>query len=442
MNNSKIQWHGDIALSSSTVTIFSKEKKQTHTNRKEQKLSSDVVPWGDNNRYPQELLEAIEKTGAAGGGMRVLRAAHYGRGFSPFTNEKDEDGKRKINEAYLEDYPEVYAFWQQSKMKRFWLETIADLETFSVAFPEFILSSNFQKIVSVRRQKAAWCRFEPMDEKTGLIKNVCIDTNWQSATKGNYTQTVPVMDSYWTAEQIREYCKQQKIYKFILPIFYPMINEAYYPVTDWHASYKNGWMEVASKIPEYKKFLFENQINLKFIVYVSEEYFTRLYRDEWDEFLPDRKKELREQLTNAINDHLSGNKSAGKSIGVMKYLTEDGNWEKGIEIEAIDNKLKDGTYLPEASAANSEILFGQGVDPTLLGAGIPGGKLGAGSGSDKRVAFSILSSLMKSRREITLEPWEFLKAYNGWPLELQGGFADTTITTLDANPTGSQSTRV
>jgi hypothetical protein len=106
----------------------------------------------------------------------------------------------------------------------------------------------------------------------------------------------------------------------------------------------------------------------------------------------------------------------------------------------VENKLKDGSYLPEASAANSEIMFAMGVDPSIVGAGIPGGKMNTGSGSDKREAFSILTSLFKTKREISLEPWQLLRDYNGWDEELEAEFANTKLTTLDANPMGVETT--
>ena len=56
-------------------------------------------------------------------------------------------------------------------------------------------------------------------------------------------------------------------------------------------------------------------------------------------------------------------------------------------------------------------MFALGVDPSLIGAGIPGGKLGAGSGSDKREAFTILSALKKHDRETTIEIFEFIQQY-------------------------------
>ena len=46
--------------------------------------------------------------------------------------------------------------------------------------------------------------------------------------------------------------------------------------------------------------------------------------------------------------------------------------------------------------------------------------------------------LKKTKRETTLDVWRLLRDYNGWPANLEGGFANTSLTTLDANPTGTE----
>jgi hypothetical protein len=69
---------------------------------------------------------------------------------------------------------------------------------------------------------------------------------------------------------------------------------------------------------------------------------------------------MREQLATAIDEHMSGNKASGRSL-ISPILEEGGKFVEGIRVEPIDNKLKDGSYLPDASAANSEILFAIGV---------------------------------------------------------------------------------
>lgn len=439
----KVISHGDIALGigSKTAFTFGKNTKDSTTTVKIKDSDGEkIAKWGASNRLPQEILASLRLNGTAGSALRVLKATHYGQGFNLYITEVTEDGKQKKLTQSLENYPEIKEFFNISKMNRFWTETIADLETLDLAFPEFILDQNYNKIVSIRRQPTAKMRFSEMNLKTGLVENAYLCHNWSSNTslEDEFVAKIPIVDNYWTADQIREYCKKKRIQKFIMPIFYPLMDETYYPHADWHAVYHNGWMEVANSIPNYKKHLFENQIHIKYVVHISEEYFKRTYHGDWEEFKPEKRLEIRKALTEAIDDHLSGNKNAGKSIQSIVYKDHMGNWVKGIEVQAIDDKLKDGAYLPEATAANSEISYAFGVDPSIVGAGIPGGKLNTGSGSDKREAYSILTALFKTKRETTLDVWRLLRDYNGWPTELQGDFANTSLTTLDANPTGTE----
>jgi len=443
---SNVIYHGDVAFGKGSLTAFSfgkpigpKEEQHTIINE-ETTASGSVAKWGDDNMFPQNLLKKVRLNGSAGAGLRFLKATHYGQGFMLFKEEATEDGKRDKQIVSPSDHPEIRSFFQRSKMNRCWLETISDLETFQIAFPEFILSKDFNKVLSVRRLPTAKCRFKRMNEKTGLIEEVGFCHNWKSSTTfdSEFVEKIKLIDSYWSGEQIKEYCKKNKIYKFVMPIFYPLMDESYYPKAEWHAVYHNGWMDVANSIPLYKQKLFENQLHIKYVVHISEEYFQRTYGADWQDFTPDKKIEIRKTLLENIDKHLSGNENAGKSIQSVTYKDAQGEWVQGIKVEAIDDKLKDGAYLPEASAANGEIIFSLGMDPTLIGAGIPGGKLNTGSGSDKREAFSILTSLFKTKRETTLDIWRMLRDYNQWPEELEGDFANTVLTTLDKNPTGVQ----
>ncbi|MAF36842.1 hypothetical protein CL622_07025 [archaeon] len=435
--------HGDVAFGHGSGTVFSFGKtSESHTIvNPEDKSSGKIAKWGEDNKYPQNFIKTLKLNGAGSAGARFLKSTHYGQGFKLY-KPNTENGKESKELVSLIDHTEIRDFFRTCKMERFWVETIADLEDLYIAFPEFILSKDFNTITSVRRLQTSKCRFQKINEATGLIENIYYCHKWEPNTKedSEYVETIAAIDSWWSAEQIKEYCKKKKIYKFVMPVFYPLQDETYYPEADWHAIYRNGWMDVAASIPEYKKHLFQNQINVKHVVHISEEYFTRTYKDQWADFTDEKKKQIRDQLTEAIDNHLSGNKNAGKSIQSITYKDANGNWTKGIEVTAVDDKLKDGAYLPEASAANSEIMFAMGVDPSLLGAGIPGGKMNTGSGSDKREAFSILTSLFKTKRQITLEVWELLRDYNGWDPDLEGDFANTELTTLDKNPTGTQTT--
>lgn len=402
----------------------------------------EIASWGKNNDYPQQVLKEVKKNGAAASSLRFLRKAHYGNGLILFRNEVTEDGKKVIKIVPVTALKDINAFFKKSQMSRFWKETIADLEWFSIAFPEYILSNNFATINRVKRQKAAWCRFEMMNEESGLVEHVYISEKFGKGgsvdVTSQFVEKIPLIDSYWSADEVREYCKVNKINKFIRPVFYPLIDEAYYPESEWHAILKSGWLDVANSVPAAKKALFANQMIIKFLIEIDEEYYKNIYAEEWAKMKVEERKKIRQDLVDSINSGLVGNEKAGKSIQAMKYTNAKGEQVSAITITPIDDKLKDGSYLPEAEAANSEVLFSLGVDPSLIGAGIPGGKLGAGSGSDKNAAFNILSALFKTNRETTLEIFDFVQDYNGYDETINAGFENTVLTTLDKNPTGTQ----
>jgi hypothetical protein len=399
-------------------------------------ITGEVVQWGSNNLYPQDFYnKKFLKNGAAVGGISILKSTHHGNGFQLYKEDVDPNsGEIIIKNQLLKSFPEIKKFVRDNKLPKFWFEKITDQSLFQIAFTEHVLSANQEQIVRVKRQKAAHCRFAKMDD-SGRIPYVFINTDW-SNNKKELTAVVDFIDGNMTAQEIKDYCKLKKIYNFITATYYPLVNENYYPNADWHAVDRSGWIDVANSVPELKKALFENQMHFKYIVYVSDLYFESFYKEEWDDFDAAKRQSMREQLATAIDDHMSGNKASGRSL-VSPIIEENGKFAKGIEVEPVDNKLKDGSYLPDASAANSEILFAIGVNPAIIGAGTPGGSNLGGSGSNIREAYTVLSASLVPRRNTTLEDWELWRDYNGWDEDLEAGFPNVNLTTLDKNPTGA-----
>lgn len=239
-----------------------------------------IASWGKANDYPQQVIKEVKKNGAAASSLRFLRKAHYGNGLVLIKEEVTEEGKKAPKMVPLSDVQDIAQFFQKSQMNRFWKETITDLEWFSIAFPEYILSENFQTINRVKRQKTAWCRFEMMNEENGLIEHVYVSEKFGKGGAvdilSQYVEKIPLIDSYWSAEEVKEYCKENKIKKFIRPVFYPLLDEAYYPESEWHAILKSGWLDVANSVPELKKALFKNQMTIKFLIEVDEKYFENI----------------------------------------------------------------------------------------------------------------------------------------------------------------------
>ena len=443
-------FHGNIALSSSSYggavfsfnnTVAKGEDTVTTIKVDTKDKVGTIAAWGKSNDYPQKVLEMAKKNGSTARGISFNRKAHYGNGLVLMHLDATNDGKQDVKVVPLTSQPDIAAFFSRSQMPRFWKETIADLEWWSIAFPEYILSNDYTKINRVKRHKAAWCRFEVMNEDTGNIENLYISEKFGKATvavDSKFVATVPLIDSYWSPEEVKEYCKANKIHRFVRPIFYPLIDEAYYPESEWHAVVKSGWLEIANNVPEWVMNMFKNQVSIKYHIEIDERYYEKLFENEWSNFTNERRMEERGKTVAAINEHLSKPENAGKSIQTMMFENHNGEQVSAVKITTIDDKYKEGVYLPQAEAANSEILFALGVDPSLIGAGIPGGKLGAGSGSDKNAAFNIVNALFKTNRETTLEVFDFIRDYNLWDSTITAAFENTILTTLDKNPTGSQ----
>lgn len=401
-----------------------------------QDVTGEIIPWGSNNLYPQDFYnKKFLKNGASVGGINTLKSTIHGNGFALFKKVKDASGKVELQEQLLSDFSEIRSFIQINKLDKFWYEKITDQALLQIAFTEHCLSGDYSKIVRVKRHKAAHCRFAKMDDK-GVIPFVAINTDWSNDNK-KYTVTIPYMDPDFSVEEIKEYCKAKKIHNFITSSCYPLVDESYYPKVDWHAVDRSGWIDVANSVPELKKALFENQMHFKYMIYVSDFYFESFYKEEWDEFDAEKRQKMRQDLADTIDDHMSGNEASGRSL-ISPIFDENGKPVKGITIEPVDNKLKEGSYLPDASAANSEILFAIGVNPAIIGAGTPGGSNLGGSGSNIREAYTVLSASLAPRRNYVTDDFDLWREYNGWDADLIGVFPSVNLTTLDKNPNGQE----
>lgn len=427
-----------VLSASKTAVLFDNRNGQTSPKIKKANADTDKFSaWGDDNLYPQELTEKLNKTGAAIGGLEVLCSAHYGLGFRLYEDVETQEGVSS-RERLRTSFPEINAFFKSCRWDIALSEIIEDFETYGIAFVEYLLSPNYDKIVSIKRQQAAHCRLG-VPKPNGYIDKVYINTSFGDNFDEELTLEVPFFSDIHNVESLKAYCKAKKIEKFIIPVMRTLTTEKNYPKVKWHSSFVNGWVDVVLSVPTFKKYMFENQLNLKFVIYVADDFFSHKYgRNEWQEMSDTQKEEERQKTIRAIDAHMSGNKAAGRSFLSPFFRDQNGNLIRGIEVVPIDDKIKDGNFLPDASAGNSEILFPMGVDPCLLGAGIPGGKTLSGSGSDKREAYTILSTRMPIKRLRTLEIFDRIRDWNGWPETLYGNFPNINLTTLDKNPNGQQ----
>ena len=167
-------------LSAKTAVLFGSDKQSLST-PKTQKDSSDTdkyAVWGDSNLYPQEFTKKLNKTGAAIGGLEVLISAHYGLGFRLYQDVETEEGVT-TRERLRSAFPDIDSFFKTCRWDVTMAEIIEDFETYGIAFVEYLLAPNFDKIVSIKRQQAPHCRLGVPNEK-GFVDKVYINTTWGS----------------------------------------------------------------------------------------------------------------------------------------------------------------------------------------------------------------------------------------------------------------------
>jgi NADPH-dependent 7-cyano-7-deazaguanine reductase QueF-like protein len=73
-------------------------------------------------------------------------------------------------------------------------------------------------------------------------------------------------------------------------------------------------LDGCSSITGTKASLVRKSNAFKYIVYVSDLYFESFLQEEWDDFDAEKRQKMREDLSTAIDDHMSGNNASGRSL--------------------------------------------------------------------------------------------------------------------------------
>lgn len=382
--------------------------------------------WGATNNLPQELIDALSKSTVAASALQFKIKSIYGKGVVPVRVSMDDNGKETITRV---DDPAILEFFKKNDIRKFLREMITDYVWFGNVFPEVILNKRGNRIVRIYSNEAAYCRWGKIDQSSGRIEKCYVSANWPTPRKEEVVE-VAVADPYDPIASIQN----GSAYKYILPVSCPSPGKSYYQNASWHGAYTNGWIDVANEIPRFKKALFKNQLSIKYHIKIPYEYWERKFKEKGDKLSPEEQKAIINTELAALNDFLRGSDNAAKSF--ISHFGTDPVTKKelaGWSIEAIDDKMKEGKWLPDSAAANSEILFAMQVDPSLFGVGMPGGAYSgsAGSGSDKRESFLIQTALLQTDRDTILEPLHIVRDFNGWDSDIEFRFIDSILTTLD-----------
>ena len=423
----------------------------------------EVAPWGEDNRFPQNIVNLMDYCGVGKAALDIKARSLWGEGIIPIKIIDYEDGGQTeiVKALSRTQYKEVYSFIESIGFFRFYLEFLRDWTWYVNCFPEMILSKDGSKITGMVHQESCDCRFKQMND-AGKIEKVFLSKLWgmskdqfvkfdpaktlrglsstqyQLEQDNKFVKSLDCIDMYDAVKSLKTIAETLKdnngLKSAILPVNYPSHNKTYYQLADWDGARLSGWIEIAGKIPAMLKAIYNKAYNIKYHIRIPWIYFVKKYDKVWAAADLEARKKIVENELKVMDAFLSGSDKAHQSF--VSFFEVDNTTKEGwgkIEIDTVESKVTFEKDLVTSQAANSEIMFAMRLNPDSLGIGAPGGPYSgsAGSGSNLREAKLVYDSGLHLERRVTLEPLYLVRDYNQWGDDIQFRHRDTVLTTLD-----------
>lgn len=406
-----------------------------------------AVPWGEDNNLPQNIIDKVALSPDLSTDMLFNVQIGYGEGIIACRLENDKEGNKRVVPVY--DNVEINDFFETNDINGYLLEQLTDLNFFYNIFPEIVLNQDDpgkRKVLYLTSKEAAFSRWESMNPDTGRIEHHFYSAKWPEGTpQESELEVTEVLDFHRPISDILQRIgrearkggeiKDDKVFRYIVPVNFPTPGRSYYQKPYWYSIIESGWYDFAVAIPEFKKYLIQNGMTIRYIIRLTDDYFPEIFAKEGITDEQARKTRIKKEFDD-LNNFLTGLKNTGKSMITFHKAYPDGKKVNRIEIEVVENKFKGGEYLEDSSEVSNMIAYTMGVHPSLIGAS-PGSNKGSFSGTDKRELFIIKQALLKPIRDRIVRPLYLIKKVNNWPADIHFAIPNIVLTTLDKN-TGSE----
>ncbi len=377
--------------------------------------SERYSPWGDDNLFPQSVIDRIAKVTLVSSILDWKARALYGGGLAYGLLSIDETtGQEKFTELYDS---EIHEWMDQTDIAQYLMEASSYFYHFYNIFPEITLSAGGNRVNFLTCKESTDCRWSLRSQKDtykGLIEECFISPDWSLYDdKAPETATLKVVQ---TQRDPVGFLKAHKNVGLIYPISFPSPGRAYYQAAPWHVLF-DTWLPIAEEIPKFKKALLKNQLTIKYIIKVPEWWWSWKYKDWGSKTEADRIKII--QAEHESFDTFFSAERQGKSIMYTQLDSVSNKTYGAWEIQVIDDKMKQGMYIEDSQEADAHIFKNLQVDPTLFGAGAGKNNTSSGSGSDKRVAWNNYMIQVKAHQDLILKPLSLIATFNGWRKRLE-----------------------
>ena len=397
----------------------------------------NVAPWGYDNLLPNHLLEKVSKNDIVSANLRFNRDLCFGLGPKLIRVLARSKGK-------ITDFEEVtsgneFDFFERNDIPMFVMQQLTDMVTFYNAFSELAYEVKTTKIGSIRHREAVFSRWSMQDAK-GDIGFHYYSAKWDENPTKNDIICTPVLDEFDSINGLTMYSARRQ--RLIFPAYMPSPGKPYYSRPEWYSIFQSGWYDHSCMVPKLKKAILKNQLGVKYIIYVSPDYFEDIFRKEGIDKNDRAAVQARiEKEKKAFSDYLSGEDNANKAIMALKKLipTSGGSAleNKWIEITPVANDLKGGEYIDDTESTANIICYAMGVHSALIGA-TPGKNSNTLGGSNARELYMMKQALMKPVVDRCMRVLKVIKQYNKWDPDIMITIPEYIFTTLDQNKSGKE----
>lgn len=384
--------------------------------------------WGESNCYPDEAETIIERTSVLKTGLNYKCRCCYGQGVVPVQVVGFDAGNNEIFHPLAD--AELLAYLRGLSFRNFHTAAFRDLIKFGNCFPVLVFNNKGDKIVRVQIENARHCRIS-IDKKKLLVFGGFKDgdpVKGETVVYDMLDEQDPFFDLMW-----RRDTGKLKGGAIAFPrIKNYFCNNDYYAAPDWKSALESGWIDIAHKIPSFLNRAYQNAMHLMWHVEIPANYWEKQFpKSEYKNV--DERRALIQKFMDDFEKELTDTKNANKSLFTQYYIDESGHHNGEWKITRMDSEIKAAERLSTSAAANSEILFSLMVNPSVLGAGMPGGPYSgnAGSGSDIREGLLVSMILSHIEKQAVLDPVELMLQFNGYKnVDLK--YRNITLTTLDS----------
>jgi hypothetical protein len=399
--------------------------------------SNGIHNWGIDNNWPREVRLKVEKSTVAAPLIFKAVCAMYGTGVTYYELVRDGD---KIRKQYVEN-EDIDKFIRENALDYIVLERMMDFKYYGNIFQEFIFNSepneDALRIVETHHLETEFCRLEEQDEKTTDIRHIHFWGDWQNVDEARVIKLPRVDPLRHNRKKIIQRAGAKR--QFAVHSKFPSPGRSFYAVPPHAALYrKNGWLDYSNSIPEIMNAVVENAMNLKYHIQVPASYWEDVFPN-WHKMTPVEQTKAQTEKLEEMNKFLTGKDATMRSF-ISEYVVDKhtGKEVPGWKITTLDDKTRMDTHLLTSQESDAHIARALNIDPSLAGLQPQGGKMGAGSGSDKRVSFLNGISMSHAEERIIFDFMYLIRDFNGWPSNIHFGFIHEVPTTLDKTSSGVQ----